>query len=185
MKYRIIFKAQKAIELLTKLNDKGDLFGLLNENDLYYINLNVASRAIEMLIYDLTNENREPLADLYSIECDFCNVRAISDFWCLFSKHDFYDFQKCRSPYQVAKKLWQSAGENNFEFESDAIREICLSLGEKMSYERADDECNYDRQEELDELAQDRYTSSIALVGKAFYTILTSLGLLTVKEISE
>lgn len=54
-----------------------------------------------------------------------------------------------------------------------------------MSYERADDECNYDRQEELDELAQDRYTSSIALVGEAFYTILTSLGLLTVKEISE
>ena len=60
-----------------------------------------------------------------------------------------------------------------------------MSLGEKMSYERADDECNYDRQEELDELAQDRYTSSIALVGEAFYTILTSLGLLTVKEISE
>ena len=38
MKYQIAFKAQKAIELLTKLNDKGNLFGLLNENDLYYIN---------------------------------------------------------------------------------------------------------------------------------------------------
>lgn len=185
MKYQITFKAQKAIELLSKLNNKGDLFGLLNENDLYYINSNVASRAIEMLIYDLTNENSEPLADLYSIQCDFCDVRAIFDFWCLFSKHDFYDFQNCSSRYDVARKLWQSAGGNNFEFENHAIRAICLSLGEKLKFNRALDDDDCDIQEELDELAQDRYTWAIELVGKAFYSILTSLDLLTVKEITE
>lgn len=184
MKYQIVFKAKKAIELLSKLNNKGDLFGLLHENDLYYINSNVASRAIEMLIYDLTNENREPLADLYSIECDFCDVRAISDFWCLFSKHDFYDYQNCHSRYDVAQKLWQGAGGNNFEFENHAIRAICLSLGEKLKFNRALDDDDCDIQEELDELAQDRYTWAIELVGKAFYSILTSLDLLTVKEIT-
>lgn len=183
MKYQITFKAQKAIELLTKLN-KNEFFDLLDEDNLYYINTNVASRTIEMLIYDLTDENRKSLADLYRLNMSFDDVRASYNFWCLFSHHDFYNSQKCRSPYQVAKKLWQSAGGNNFEFESDAIRGICLSLGEKMSYERAGDECNYDRQEELDELAQDRYTSSIELIGKAFYSILTSLDLLTVKEIT-
>lgn len=186
MKYQITFKAKKAIELLTKLNDKGDLFGLLNENDLYYINTNVANRAIEMLVYDLTNENREPLADLYSLDMSFYDVRAISDFWCIFSHHDFYNFAICRrSRYDVAKALWQSAGGNNFEFESHAIRGICLSLGEKLRYDRALDDDNYDAQEELDELAQDRYTWAIELVGKAFYSILTSLELLTIKEITK
>lgn len=184
MKYQITFKAQKAIKLLTKLNDKGDLFGLLS-NGLYYINLNVASRAIEMLIYDLTNEYRKPLADLYNIECVFCDVRAISDFWCLFSKHDFYDFQKCRTRYDVAKKLWQSAGSNNFEFENHAIREICLSLGEKLKFNCALDDGDCDIQEELNKLAQVRYTWTIELVGKAFYSILTALDLFTVKEITE
>lgn len=185
MKYHVVIKAKKAIELLTKLNEKGDLFGLLNENDLYYINTNVANRAIEMLVYDLTNEEREPLADIYSLNMSFDDVRAISDFWCLFSCHDFYNFQKCRSRYDVAKKLWQSAGGNNFEFESHAIRGICLSLGEKLRYDRALDDDDYDVQEELDELAQDRYTWAIELVGKAFYSILTSLELLTVKEITK
>ncbi len=185
MKYLVTFHAKKAIELLTKLNDKGDLFGLLNKNDLYYINTNVASRAIEMLIYDLTNENREPLADVYSLNMQFDNVRAISDFWCLFSKHDFYNFQKCRSRYDVAQKLLQSAGDNNFEFENYAIRAICLTLGEKLKFNRALDDDDCDIQEELDELAQVRYTWAIELVGKAFYSILTSLDLLTVKEITE
>lgn len=184
MKYQITFKAQKAIKLLTKLKDKGDLFDLLS-NGLHYINLNVASRAIEMLICDLTNENREPLANLYSIECVFCDVRASSDFWCLFSKHDFYDCQKCRSRYDVAKKLWQGAGGNNFEFENHAIREICLSLGEKLKFNCALNNNDCDIQEELNELAQVRYTWAIELVGKAFYSILTALDLLTVKEITE
>lgn len=185
MKYHVVIKAKKAIELLTKLNDKGDLFGLLNENDLYYINTNVASRAVEMLICDLTNENREPLADVYSLDMSFDDVRAISDFWCIFSHHDFYNFANCRSRYDVAKALWQSAGGNNFEFESHAIWCICLSLGEKLRYDRALDDDDYDAQEELNELAQVRYTWAIELVGKAFYSILTSLDLLIVEEITK
>ena len=54
----------------------------------------------------------------------------------------------------------------------------------KGMYTLVDDD-DYDVQEELDELAQDRYTWAIELVGKAFYSILTSLELLTVKEITK
>lgn len=108
---------------------------------------------------------------------------------------DFFDISIQRVFNIIPKVLnfWGSLDVDEIENEiQECFVEDCIldainagKYDEKMSYERADDECNYDRQEELDELAQDRYTSSIALVGEAFYTILTSLGLLTVKEISE
>lgn len=183
MKYQVTLKAKKALQVLSKLN-KNEFFEVLND-DLYAINTEVATRAIEMLIYDLTNENREPLADMYSLDLAFKDARAISDFWCIFSKYDFYHDGYCISKYGVAQRLWQSAGSNNFEFEDDKIRKICLTFEEKMRFECAGNEGDYDLQESLMDEALDRYTSSIEIVGEAFYKILTSLDLLTIKELTE
>ena len=88
MKYQITFKAKKAIELLLKLN-KSEFFDLLNEEELYYINTNVATRAIEMLNYKFTNEERDSLPNDYSYERIFDTNQATRDFWCIFT-HDFY-----------------------------------------------------------------------------------------------
>lgn len=185
MKYVATFKAKKAIELLSKLN-KSTFFDLLNEEELYYINTNVASRAIEMLVDDFTDENRKSLPDIYTKNVCFDTNQAITDFWCIFTGHDFYRGRGWRyTPYNCALDMWRSAGSNNFEFENDAIRKICLSMGEKMEFDCACDDDDDDAIEELDNTAQDRYTSSIEIVGKAFYSILISLDLLTVKEISE
>ncbi len=184
MKYQITLKAIKAVELLSKLN-KNEFFEVLNEDDLYSINTVIATRAIEMLVYDLTNENREPLVDTYNLDLTFNDVRAISDFWCIFSKYDFYNDGCCVSRYGVAQRLWQSAGSNNFEFEDVKIRKICLTFGEKMRFECAGNEGDYDLQESLMDEALDRYTSSIEIVGEAFYKILRSLDLLTIKELTE
>lgn len=185
MKYQIIFKAKKAIELLSKLN-KSEFFGLLNEEELYYINTNVAIRAIEMLNYKFTYEECDPLPNDYSYERIFDTNQATRDFWCIFT-HDFYSGHNpfYYKSWNCAQDQWASAGSNNFEFETYKICQICLSMGEKMEFDRACDNDDYDTQERLEDLAQDRYTSSIELIGKAFYSILTSLDLLTVKEITE
>lgn len=164
MKYQIIFKAKKAIELLSKLN-KSEFFDLLNEEEFFFINTNVATRAIEMLNYKFTNEECDSLPNDYSYERIFDTNQATRDFWCIFT-HDFYSGHNSfyYKSWDCAQDQWASAGSNNFEFETYKICQICLSMGEKMEFDRACDNDDYDTQERLEDLAQDRYTSIFILV---------------------